>query len=101
MGTCVEPIGPEHSVEEIAEKILIGREMNPCYSGVARRISIPGSALEKFGMISEYRMAYLSGSSALLADMIHGFSDTLASLLVLAGILAFQKKIRGFSLWSL
>ena len=59
VGTCVEPIGPEHSVEEIAEKILIGREMNPCYSGVARRISIPGSALEKFGMISEYRMAYL------------------------------------------
>ena len=55
----MEPIGPEHSVEEIAEKILIGREMNPCYSGVARRISIPGSALEKFGMISEYRMAYL------------------------------------------
>ena len=37
VGTCVEPIGPEHSVEEIAEKILIGRKMNPCYSGAARR----------------------------------------------------------------
>jgi len=59
VGTCVEPVGLEHSVEEIAEKILIGREMKPCYSGAARRINIPGSSLEKFGMITEYRMAYL------------------------------------------
>ena len=59
IGTCVEPIGPEHSVEEIAEKTLIGREMTPCYSGAMRRITIPGSEMEKYGMISEYRMAYL------------------------------------------
>ena len=59
VGTCVEPIGPEHSIEEIAEKTLIGREMTPCYSGAMRRITIPGSELEKYGMISEYRMAYL------------------------------------------
>lgn len=59
IGTCVEPIGPEHSLEEIAEKTLIGREMKPCYSGAMRRISIPGSEMEKHGMISEYRMAYL------------------------------------------
>jgi biotin synthase len=59
IGTCVEPIGPEHSIEEIAEKILIGREMTPCYSGAMRRISIPGSELERYGMISEYRLAFL------------------------------------------
>jgi biotin synthase len=59
IGTCVEPIGPEHSIEEIAEKILIGREMKPCYSGAMRRINIPGSNLERFGMLSEYRLAFL------------------------------------------
>jgi len=59
IGTCVEPIGPEHSVDEIAEKILIGRDMHPCYSGAMRRISIPGSEMETYGMISEYHMAYL------------------------------------------
>jgi biotin synthase len=59
VGTCVEPIGPEHSIEEIAEKILIGREMKPCYSGAMRRISIPGSEFEQYGMISEYRLAFL------------------------------------------
>jgi biotin synthase len=59
VGTCVEPVGPEHSLEEIAEKTLITREIQPCYSGAARRITIPGSPLEKYGMISEYRMAFL------------------------------------------
>jgi biotin synthase len=59
VGTCVEPVGPEHTPEEICEKTLIAREIQPCYSGAARRISIPGSPLEKFGMISEYRMAFL------------------------------------------
>jgi biotin synthase len=59
IGTCVEPIGPEHSIEEIAEKILIGREINPCYSGAMRRINIPGSELERYGMISEHRLAFL------------------------------------------
>jgi biotin synthase len=55
----VEPIGPEHSSHEIAEKILIGREMEPCYSGAMRRISIPGSEMARYGMISEYHMAFL------------------------------------------
>jgi biotin synthase len=59
IGTCVEPIGPEHSIDEIVEKILIGRNMQPCFSGAMRRISIPGSQLEPYGMISEYRMAFL------------------------------------------
>jgi biotin synthase len=59
IGTCVEPVGPEHSIEEIADKILIGRDMEPCYSGAMRRISIPGSDLEQHGMISEYRLAFL------------------------------------------
>ncbi len=59
VGTCVEPIGPEHKTDEIVEKILIGRDMAPCYSGAMRRIRIPGSELEPFGIISEYRMAFL------------------------------------------
>lgn len=59
LGTCLEPIGPEHTVEELVEKTLVGRDARPRFSGAARRITIPGSALEKHGMISELRMAYL------------------------------------------
>ncbi|MDF1615601.1 radical SAM protein [Desulfurivibrio dismutans] len=58
VGTCVEPIGPEHSNEELAERIHFTAELNPAFSGAARRISIPGTELaEKYGMISELRMA--------------------------------------------
>ena len=59
IGTCVEPIGPEHEVDEIVEKILIGREMKPCYSGAMRRINIPGSEMEKYGMLTEYQTAFI------------------------------------------
>jgi biotin synthase len=59
IGTCVEPIGPEHSIEELSDKILLGREMGPCFSGAMRRINIPGSPLDRHGMISEYRLAFL------------------------------------------
>jgi len=45
-------------------------------------------------------LAYLSGSSALLADTVHGLSDTLASLLVVAGIWLSKKKSEDFP-WGL
>ena len=59
IGTCVEPVGPEHNKDEIVEKIVIGREMKPCFSGAMRRIKIPNSSMEKFGMLTEYQMAFL------------------------------------------
>jgi len=45
-------------------------------------------------------LAWLSGSSALLADTIHGFSDTVASLLVLVGIWLSKRKSKAFP-WGL
>ncbi len=45
-------------------------------------------------------LAYLTGSSALLADTIHGFSDTFASLLVLLGIQLSRRKSEEFP-WGL
>lgn len=59
VGTCVEPIGPEHSNAEIADMILLTNSFSPVFSGAARRIPVPGSALEKYGMISELRMAQI------------------------------------------
>ncbi|OPY06563.1 MAG: biotin synthase [Syntrophaceae bacterium PtaB.Bin038] len=59
VGTCVEPVGPEHTNEEIAEMILFTGSFNPAYSGAARRIKIPGSEIGKRGMISELRMAQI------------------------------------------
>jgi biotin synthase len=59
VGTCVEPIGPEHDNEEIAELVLFTGSFDPTYSGAARRIPIPGTGMARLGMISELRMAQI------------------------------------------
>jgi biotin synthase len=58
VGTCVEPIGPEHANEEIANLIHFTASLRPAFSGAARRIPIPGTAMAERGMISELRMAH-------------------------------------------
>jgi len=59
LGTCLEPVGPEHDVDELVEKTLITREAAPVFSGAARRINIPETEISKYGMISETRAAYV------------------------------------------
>jgi biotin synthase len=59
LGTCVEPVGPEHTVDELVEKTIITREAQPVYSGAARRIPIPNTELYRYGAVSETRMAHI------------------------------------------
>ena len=59
VGTCVEPVGPEHTSEELADMILFTASLNPSFSGAARRIPIPGTEIAKRGAISELRMAQI------------------------------------------
>ncbi len=67
---CVEPVGPEHSLEEIAGLMLLARDMGATYSGVMRRINFPGSPMERFGMITEREMARMVAVSRLvMADV--------------------------------
>lgn len=59
VGTCVEPVGPEHTDEELAEMIEFTASFDPAYSGSARRIPIEGTEMGGRGMISELRMAQI------------------------------------------
>lgn len=59
VGTCVEPVGPEHTDKELAEMIAFTASFNPSFSGAARRIPIPGTEIAKRGIISELRMAQI------------------------------------------
>lgn len=59
IGTCVEPIGSEHTTEELVEKTLITRNMDPVFSGAMRRIPIPGTALARHPIVTELRMAHI------------------------------------------
>jgi biotin synthase len=59
LGTCVEPVGYEHTIDELVEKTIITREAQPVYSGSARRIPIPQTKLAQYGIVSEARMAHI------------------------------------------
>jgi biotin synthase len=59
VGTCVEPVGTEHSLDELVEKMLITRDVKPVYSGAARRIPIPQTILARYGVVTEAKMALI------------------------------------------
>ena len=63
---CVEPVGPEHTAEEIAWLMVLARKYGATYSGVMRRINFPGSPFEYAGMISELEMAKMVAVSRLV-----------------------------------
>ncbi len=63
---CVEPVGPEHSHEEIIDLMFLARRYGATYSGVMRRINFPQSPMERYGMISERELARLVAVSRLV-----------------------------------
>jgi len=63
---CVEPVGPEHSAEEIVDLMLLAHDNGAVYSGIMRRINFPGSPMECYGMISELEMARMVAVSRLV-----------------------------------
>jgi len=63
---CVEPVGPEHTVEEISYLMVLARKHGATYSGVMRRINFSGSPFEKVGMISELELARMVAVSRLV-----------------------------------
>lgn len=62
--TCCEPVGPEHSAEEIAEQIWLARELSCFQNAVMRRICVT-SAMSGRGKISLLRSAQLVAVVAL------------------------------------
>lgn len=67
---CVEPVGPEHTPEEIADLMVLARDMGAVYSGVMRRINFPGSPLGHHGMINEREMARMVAVSRLVMGSV-------------------------------
>jgi Biotin synthase and related enzymes len=59
VGTCLEPVGPEHTLDELVEKTFFTKAMKAVYSGAARRITIPASPLAVHGMLNYGRMGHI------------------------------------------
>ena len=54
---CCEPVGPEHTPEELARQICENRELECFQHAAMRRVPVPGSRLAALGQISEIRLA--------------------------------------------
>jgi biotin synthase len=55
--TCCEPIGPEHSAQEIVEQMFLGIELGCSRHAAMRRVAVPGTPLADRGQISQRRLA--------------------------------------------
>jgi biotin synthase len=53
LSTCLEPIGPEHGAEQIAERARLCMSQEPLTSGVGRRVAVPGTKTARLGMLSQ------------------------------------------------
>jgi biotin synthase len=92
---CVEPVGPEHDIEEILDLMFLAREYRATYSGVMRRVNFPASPMEKYGMITEFEMAKLLAVSRLVMGRVpkaHCVHEPNTLCLAAGGNLFFPEK---------
>ena len=54
---CCEPIGPEHSAEELVTQMFLGIEHGCFQHAAMRRVFVPGAPLSPRGQITERRLA--------------------------------------------
>ena len=54
---CCEPVGPEHTAQELADQLFVGLEQGCFQHAAMRRVYVPGSPLAHLGQITERRLA--------------------------------------------
>lgn len=64
---CVEPIGPEHTAEELADEMLRIRDYPVGVMAVMKRICVPGTPLAANGEISSVTLAKICATATLTA----------------------------------
>lgn len=65
LGTCIEPVGPEHTPAEIAEVTMLSKSFSPVHGGLGRREHIPGSKLEVNGIVTRAHERFLVAATTL------------------------------------
>jgi biotin synthase len=62
---CCEPIGPEHSPQELVDQLLLGIEYGCFQHAAMRRVYLPSSPLSGHGQITELRLGQVVAVVAL------------------------------------
>lgn len=63
--TCCEPIGPEHTLDELVENIFLGIDLEVNIHAAMPRVAVPGSPMAHMGAISPARLAHIVACIAL------------------------------------
>lgn len=63
---CIEPIGPEHSPDELAREILFARELHPEAMAVMRRVPVPGTPKADSGCITALELVKIAAIANLV-----------------------------------
>jgi biotin synthase len=64
---CCEPIGPEHTPEELVEQMFLGIDFDCFQHAAMRRVCVAGTQLHSKGQITERRLAQITAVVALAA----------------------------------
>lgn len=59
LSTCVEPVGPEHTPEELTEKTRICIDSRALSAGVGRRLAVPGTKMYDLGEATSWYISLL------------------------------------------
>lgn len=63
--SCLEPIGPEHTIEQLVDNMFIGIEQGCTQHAAMRRVAVPGTPLARYGQISNLRLGQIVAVVAL------------------------------------
>lgn len=74
---CCEPVGPEHTPEELVDQLMLGVNYGCFQHAVMRRVYLPNSPLAHHGQISELRLAQIVAVVA-LASLACPSTDNIA-----------------------
>lgn len=84
--TMCEPIGPEHTPEELADKIWLGVDMPCIQHGAMQRFPVPGSPLYKKGQISLARLSQIVAVIVLATKGNHQLESIAVNVSNLVGL---------------
>ena len=70
--TCTEPIGPEHTPEEIVRNYMWGMNVGCASGAVMNRVPVPGTDLAPLGGISQRRLDQIAAVMALSSSWYTG-----------------------------
>jgi biotin synthase len=96
---CVEPIGPEHSPEELVAEMFRGKQFGAVNLACMWRVSVPELPLSRFGKISELTLAKAVAVTRIVAgDSIRAMGVHEPRILpLLAGANQIYARTAGFS----